>query len=81
MEVSLKKVIEHKLIAKTITEKMINNIVKTVAKGQSPDLYFNLELAIEEATKYVEKVATNNAKADIAEMIEEFDNGQEPTHN
>lgn len=77
----MKKVIDHKLIAKTIKEQMISNINKTIARGQSPDLYWNLELAIEDATKYVERVATDNAKQDIQAMIEEFDNEQIPTQN
>lgn len=77
----MKKIINHKLIAKTITDQMLSNITKTLLKGQCPDLYWNLEIAIEDATKYVEKVASDNTRLDLRSIVEEFDNEKVPSDN
>lgn len=41
--------------------------------GKSPNLYWNLEKAIEDALLYVEKVTERKVKYDVAKIIKEFD--------
>lgn len=75
------KGLDYKKIAKSIVDKHQTNICKTIQKGQSPDLYWSLEAAIEDALKYVAKNVISATRADIHRIIEEFDKNDGQTNN
>ena len=72
---------DYKKIAKVIVQKERDNLVKTIETGQTPDLYWKLELAIIDALKYVAKNTELKVKNEIFNIIQDFDKNDGPTNN
>lgn len=75
------KELDYKKIAKTIVEKLQETIRQTISSGTSPDLYWKLEKAIEDALKYVAHNTEQRVRKNITGIIKEFDDDDGPTHN
>ncbi len=77
----MKKQIEYRKIAKALVKKEAENIVKTITSGQSPNLHWDLEVAIVDALKYVAKTVEQETKLDFFDYIKEFDKNDGNTTN
>lgn len=64
---------DYRKIAKTIVEKFKDNLLKTIETGQAPDLYWKLEQAIADALKYVDMRTDKRVRAEVEQIIKEFD--------
>lgn len=77
----MSKPIDYKKIAQAIVKKETENLNKTIAKGQCPDLSWKLEEAIVDALIYVAKVTTENMKEQVKAIIDDFDSNDGTSNN
>lgn len=74
------KELNRKQIAKKIASLAIENVALTLQAGQTPNLHWNLEKAIEDALLYTEKITERRLKENLYLMVKEFDNENGNTH-
>lgn len=77
----MKRQLDYQKIAREIVKRETENLVKTITKGQCPDLHWKLEIAIADALKYVANLVEKETKMAIFEIIKDFDNNDGPTNN
>jgi hypothetical protein len=65
--------LKYQTVARNIVKKLKENIEKTISKGESPDLYWNLENAIIQAMRDVEADTARATKEEVLKLIKEFD--------
>lgn len=63
----------YRSVAKKLTEKLLDNIVKTIERGKSPDLYWKLEKSIFETLKWAHKQGDLEAKEKYLEILKDFE--------
>ena len=68
-----KKDINTRIIAQNIVKKTIENVNAVIAPNKQPNLYFDLQKAIEDALRYVQVNTELNVRADVYQIIKEFD--------